>query len=475
LSGPDLPERGEPLPEGDEAAPPGVRAMAVVRWALVAVAALSAAGAWIWSVRLPSHATASAVATRYRCPMHPAVVQPDAGACPVCGMDLVPVSAGGTAPVQPPARVEAAKGKYWCPMHPDVSSDDPEARCDRCGGMKLLPRDEVASGMPGLVPVDVGAEWAHLIGVRTAEVARRSLRPRVRAPATVTVNESAVALVTSRVTGWIEELPVSQAGQRVEKGQVLATIYSPDLLVAQQVYLSGGARTGGAFPVDPTKRLDLLGIAPQDLAQLAESRQVKNALPIRAPAGGFVARRQVQVRQYVQPGAELFQIADLSTVWVIADVFEEDFRRVAPGQRARLRVSARPGEEFAGTVDLVYPAVSPESRSFQVRVALPNPGMKLRPGMTGEVELDLASADGLAVPADAVVDTGDHQYVFVARDAGRFEPRSVRLGARDAAGVEVVEGLAAGDRVVTAANFLIDSESRLRAAAEQFRASPAGR
>lgn len=529
---PDACTAAERLPEGEETPPSGVRIMGTVRWALVALMAAVAAGTWVYWADLGPHIARTAI--RYHCPMHPAVVQERPGECPICGMDLVlvegraaqgPEAAVALAAASPPAK---AQGKYWCPMHPDVASDDPDARCEKCGGMKLVSRDagamakaaaaagagaywcpmhpEVTSddpsatcpkcgGMklmprpgptgkpggpvPGLTPIEISAERTQLMGMRTAQVSRRQLAPQLRTVGFVSANESSLAIITTRFTGWVEDLRVAQSGQRVKKGDVLATVYSPELLTAQQVFLNAvkwtdqrnpqpGAQPGGGLEGEARKRLELLGIARDDIAELSRRGKPFDAMPIRSPVGGYVAKKGALPGLYVQPGTELFQIADLSTVWVVADVYESDMSRIQVGQDGRLLLGAYPGEAFTGRVQFIYPAVNPESRTLQARMEFKNPGLRLRPGMYGDVVIELASAEGLAVPTDAVVDTGELQYVFLVRGGGRFEPRVVRLGARGDGLVQLLEGVSAGDVVVTTANFLVDSESRLRAAVEGF-------
>jgi Cu(I)/Ag(I) efflux system membrane fusion protein len=478
----------EELPEGAEAAPPGVRTMGAVRWALVALMALAAAGSWVYVAGLAP--AGSEAAAQFRCPMHPAVLQPRPGECPICGMDLVAVAAAepaGAAAAAPPgpaasAPAASAPGRFWCPMHPEIASDDPEARCEKCGGMKLLPREPAApqagAAPPGLAPVTIESGRAQLGGVRTAAVERRRVGARLRAVGSVTVDERSVAIVATRFAGWIEELRVRETGVRVEKGQILATVYSPDLLAAQQTFLASRrladpqvlalAPATQGFPVDASRRLDLLGVAKQDVEKIMRAGEVQGTIPIRAPASGWIARKAALEGVYVQPGLELFQIADLSTVWVIAEIHEGDAGAVRVGQRAEFLPAARGSAPASGEVRFVYPAVDPDRRTLQARIVLANPDLALRPGMSGDVLLEAAGADGPAVPRDALVDTGELQYVFVAREGGRFEPRVVRVGARDDEWVQVLAGVAEGERVVTTANFLVDAESRLRAAVETF-------
>jgi len=480
--GPELPRPAgaEDLPEGEEVAPPGVRTMAVVRWAIVALMAFAAAGAWYSFADLGAHAARAAI---YRCPMHPSVVQGSPGSCPICGMDLVRVEGGASPSAQ--AAPAAALGRYYCPMHPEVTSDDPNATCPKCGGMKLVPRPQSGDPggpVPGLARVEVAAERTQLMGMRTARVRRAAVKPSLRTVGFISANESSLAIITARYTGWVQELLVAQSGQRVEKGQVLATLYSPELnsaqlgylnavkWVSQQAQTAAPTLTASGIDSDARKKLELLGVAREDIAEIVRRGSALDALPLRSPVAGYVARKNALPGLYVQPGTELFQIADLSTVWVVADVYESDMNRIKVGQRARLALAAYPGETFGGRVQFIYPAVNPESRTLQARMEFKNPKLRLRPGMYGDVLIELGADEGLVVPSDAVVDTGELQYVFLARDRGRFEPRVVRLGARGEGQVEILEGLSEGDAVVTTANFLIDSESRLRAAVEGFAA-----
>jgi Cu(I)/Ag(I) efflux system membrane fusion protein len=493
--------RDGPQPEAPP--PPGVRTMAVVRWVLVVLMGIIAAGAvfsYFANPRGRSRGAMKAGAEIYYCPMHPQIVQDHPGECPICSMTLVPRPQGAVKPSSTMApttgRGEETKtpaaagtGKYHCPMHPQVTSDNPDAKCDLCGGMKLLPRPAgngaegpEPEGVPGLVPVDIPADRVQNIGVRTARVTRESLVNDFRTVGVVEANERALAQIAPRFSGWIEKLFVAETGQRVKRGQALATIYSPEILQAQQELLtalgwnatsSAPAHHGKAGPLegmvaDARRRLELLGISEQEIDSISKGRQPQRAIAIRSPVEGNVIAKNAVVGMSFSAGATLFEVADLSTVWVIADVYESDVHRVRLGQLARFEASAYPGETFTGKVKFVYPTLDTTSRTLRLRLELKNrPGadsVKLRPGMFGSVMLDMPATTGLMVPSEAVVDTGELQYVFVAKEHGRFEPRRVKLGARFGERFEILEGVAAGETVVTTANFLIDSESRLRAA-----------
>jgi Cu(I)/Ag(I) efflux system membrane fusion protein len=488
-------EGHQQLPEGEEQAPPGTRTMSLVRWGLVVLMAMAAAGAW--GYHLATRASASAAqGQKFVCPMHPQIVTDHKGECPICGMDLVAAGTSATPPMvaatpaaasnamAPPA---GGPAQYTCPMHPEVVTTDPAARCPECH-MKLVPRAPApaadaappaagAEGVRGLVPVELSSDRIQLMGMKTAVASREALTTSLRAAGFVTLNEAGLTSVSLRYSGWVETLQVAQAGQLVQKGEALMTVYSPELVNAQTVFLNAikwaAPRTGSGAPQqatdaerDPRQRLELFGVALEDIDAIVAAGVPQRTVPVRAPARGYVARKNVLKGLFVQAGSEIFQLADLSTVWVLVDVSESDLARVRLGQKATFESSSAPGQRFSGRVQFINPVLSTGSRTLQARVELPNPGLELRPGMFGDVTLETGAAEAVVIPADALVDTGDHRYVFVDRGGGRFEPRAVHTGASGGGKVAVLEGLAAGERVVVKAGFLLDSESRLRAAIE---------
>jgi len=413
---------------------------------LVLAAAGIAAGS-IWHFARGAGAPAVAAERQlYHCPMHPSVVQDHPGQCPICGMTMVPLE---RAPAGPPSATGAA-----------------------------------AAAPPGLTAIDLTPQRVQLIGMKTAVVKRQALGGELRTVGLVEANERALAQVNVRFSGWIQKLLVSATGERVRRGQVLATIYSPEVLRAEQELLvargwKGEAPAGApgrhdhessvaGLETNARQRLELLGIGPQEIDDVLASGKPAEAIAIRSPVEGYVTAKTAVAGVAVQPGTVLFQVADLSTVWVTADIYEQDLARVHVGGKARFEPSAYPGESIAGKVQFVYPTLDPISRALKVRLELRNrfdrSGPRLRPGMSGTVRLDLPTSTGLMVPSQAVVDTGDARYLFVAKPGGRFEPRLVKLGAHAGDNVEVLSGVAEGEVVVTTGNFLIDSESRLRAA-----------
>jgi Cu(I)/Ag(I) efflux system membrane fusion protein len=443
---------GEP-PDGG---PPGLRTAALVRWALVAAMALIAAASVAYKLGWLRHGSSSAAGDEqflWQCAMHPAIVQDHPGECPICGMTLVRRTA---------AEVKRAPAGGPAPATP-------------------------ANGVPGLAPVDLTPERIQLIGMRTAPVQRAALGENLHAVGVVAANERGLAQVSVRFSGWVQQLLVAETGRHVKKGEVLATIYSPDVASAEQELLTarGWAARGGAdahgegAPADPggnlgdlgaaaRRRLELLGIAPSEIDAVVARGKTADSVAIRSPVDGFVTARNVVPGAAVQPGPPLFEVANLARIWVLADVFEQDAARLHLGQKGTLELAAYPGERFEGRVQFIYPTLAATTRTLRVRLELPNRsgpgGVKLRPGMTGNLSLALPAASGLVVPAEALVDTGDHQYVFVATGGGHFEPRAVKAGARVGDRVQIASGVSEGETVVATGNFLVDSESRLRAA-----------
>jgi RND family efflux transporter MFP subunit len=394
---------------------------------------------------------------------------------------------------------------YFCPMEPEETALNATDRCPVCN-MKLKARvvdggvavTDTSASMttttkgekptPGLQPVDISADRVQLMGIRTARAVRETHTPSLKAVATIVASERGVSRVHTRVSGWIERVDALETGRHVARGQVLAAIYSPEVYAAAVDHLNavkwgkeeekekkgfttetlrhGDGNTGKNLAGATRKRLALLGVGADEVAAIEKSGEAARQIKVRAPAGGTITRKGAVLGLYVQPGTELFEIVDLSTVWAIAEVLETDAAKIRRGQPAQIRFAAYPGEVFAGKVDFIYPALAAEARALRVRVVLANKTGKLRPGLYGDIALDLPPETGVFVPIEAVVDSGDTQVVFLSRAGGRFEPRRITQGRRIGDRVLVKTGLADGDVVVTTGNFLLDSESRLRTALE---------
>ncbi|OYV40886.1 MAG: efflux transporter periplasmic adaptor subunit [Rhodospirillales bacterium 20-64-7] len=338
-------------------------------------------------------------------------------------------------------------------------------------GMAYLPvyADEGSqSDPPGTVRITPGR--LQTLGVRTAAVVVRPAATNpVRATALLQFDERRLATITTRVPGWIEHLAVAATGDPVHRGEILAEIYAPDLVASEQEYLVA-ARMGAAFGTASIERLRAQGIPMAEIARLRRSGRSARRIAIVAPADGVVIDKPVQEGTRVDAGQPLYKTADLSKLWLIAQVQEQDLGRIVPGERALATFVAFPGRTFEGRVEFIYPTLSTETRTAKVRIVLPNPDGTLRSGMYATVQIDAApgGAPVLSVPNSAVLDNGTRQVVLIARGGGRFEPRTVRLGVRGQDWDQVLDGLRRGEQVVVDANFLIDAESNLNAALQSF-------
>jgi multidrug efflux pump subunit AcrA (membrane-fusion protein) len=300
----------------------------------------------------------------------------------------------------------------------------------------------------------------------------QTLPATLRASARIEVNERGQHVIAPRFEGWVERLQVNTTGQAVAAGQPLFEVYSPDLATAQQEYtlVAGNPNLKGLADAALT-RLRNWGIAESEIKALAAGGTVRArpTVTFRAPVSGVVVEKKAVAGMRFMAGEALFQIADLSRVWVVADVPEQDAARLRLGQAAKVQVDALPGSTLQGRVDFIAPLLKNETRTLSVRVELPNPGQRLRPGMYANLLLESGGSEKLlTVPNSAVLDSGRRQMVLVERGEGRFEPREVSLGQRGDERVAVLSGLKEGERVVVAANFLIDAESNLKAALGGF-------
>jgi Cu(I)/Ag(I) efflux system membrane fusion protein len=316
-------------------------------------------------------------------------------------------------------------------------------------------------------PVELEPERIATLGVRIERAMRETVAKPLRAVATVVPDEARVSHVHTRVAGWIEQLRANTTGQRVRAGQDLAGIFSQELLSTQNEYLSA-RRTSGASPqsmvVQSARfRLGVMGMTDAEIRAIETSGEPRRLVTITAPRAGVVVHRGVSVGTAVDPSTELLTIADLSIVWVFAEVPEADIPGVEPGTAAELEFAGSRRAPFEAKVEFLYPTLSERTRTLRVRFSVDNPDGSLRPGLYGTAEFRVKPREAITVPRDAIVDTGAVQHVFVVLDGHRFVPRTVKLGARLDDRVEVHEGLREGEAVVASGVFLIDSESRLRA------------
>lgn len=384
--------------------------------------------------------------------------------------DLFPGKAAGVAPTTVAARTE-----YYCPMHPQQRSDRP-GNCPICS-MQLVPMDTRAAVGPEPA-VRITPQRQQLTGVRTEPAVIRRLSWEVRTAGKVAFDESKISHIHTKVAGFIEHVYVDYVGKTVKQSEPLFTLYSPDLVATQEEFLialkSRQALRGSSFPwitrgsedliEAARRRLALWDISDEQIRTLETTGKVARTLTIHSPVGGVVTERAAYHHgRHVTPETDLYTIVDLSTVWVLGDIYEQDLPHVRSGQQVTVELPfAGRTRARTGRISFVSPTLNAATRTVPVRVELTNPDFSLRPEMWVNFSTRVDLGNRLAVPDEAVLDTGSQQYVFVDKGEGYFEPRTVEVGVQAGGFREIRDGLRAGERVVTAANFLLDSESRLK-------------
>ena len=435
---------------------------------------------------------AAKTAEQYTCGMHPFILSDKPGNCPICGMALTkiegPAAPGGaTSASSAPAKTPSGGGRkilfYRNPMNPMVTSPTP-AKDEM--GMDYVPvyEDEArgsgagATTPEGYATVRVGAERVQLAGIRSAPATRETISRPVRAAGLVVPDERRVRRVQAKIDGWVEKLHATFTGQLVTKGQPLLEIYSPELVATQREYLlaRAGVERMKESPYQDARemssglaqaarmRLKLFDVPESFIEELERTGKVRRTVTLNAPVSGYVTGKEIFEGTRVSPGMDLLTVTDLSRVWIEADLYEYEAQSVRVGQTATLETVADPGTKLKGRVSFVYPTFSPETRTLKVRFEFPNPGLRLKPQMFANVLLDLHSVTGVVVPDSALIETGTRAIVFVDAGDGSFEPREVKVGVRGGGKAQVLSGVKAGENVAVGANFLLDSESKLRAA-----------
>lgn len=409
---------------------------------VVILLASAAGGGWfLWQKKQPGTATEQKAAQGkqlYTCAMHPFIIKDRPGTCPICAMELIKKIDG------------AAEG--------GTQTAEQKQQAEMLGHVSLSPTQMV------------------MANVATVAATQSSLNKEINAVGIVQFDQSRQTKVTAWIAGRIDKLNINTVGAYVGKNQPVAEIYSPDLVATQQEYLlavksreqlknspiSSISQSGEGLVESSKQRLMLFGVKESQIAALEKSGKPNIRLPIYTPLSGTVIEKMVQQGQYVNTGDVMFNIADLSTVWVEVEVYENEFANIKIGQKAEIYSQSFPGKPFSGRVTFIYPFLDPKTRTVKARVVMPNPGMKLKPDMFVNASIKVPLGSTIVVPVTAVVDTGKRQVVWVEMSPGMFEPRDVQVGQQTDDKVQILSGLKLGDKVAVSGGYLIDSESQLK-------------
>jgi Cu(I)/Ag(I) efflux system membrane fusion protein len=397
-------------------------------------------------------------------PMRPSEHFEKPGKSPFMDMQLTPKCPeppGGAFAAGAPTASAESKPQYWYdPMHPVEHFDKPGK--SPFMDMQLVPK-YAKDAAPGSIAVD--SRVVQNLGLRLAKVEQGSFARVVDTVGSVAVDEHRIEVVQVREPGWVERLEVRAAGDPVRRGQLLAGIYSPDLLATQQELLIALGSNDPKLIEASRRRLALFGLSETQIVRVEKTQQVERRVDYYAPFDGYVMDLGARQGAEVQPGAMLFQLADLQSVWVTAEVPETQAAWLKAGDRAQIEVPALPGERFEGQVDYLYPELTQATRTLKVRVVVKNPHKHLRPGMFAAAHFQsMTQTQALTVPSEAVIKTGMRSFVILADDDTHFRPTRVRVGAEQGGRSEILEGLTLGQSVVASGQFLIDSEANLRGA-----------
>ena len=380
-----------------------------------------------------------------------------------------------------PAETKREPLFYRSPMNPDVTSDVP---AKGPMGMDYIPvyADDEASGPPGTVSID--PVTVQNIGVRTALAKVGTIARQIHTLGRVDYDEQRITRLHPKTQGWVEELRIGTTGEAIDNDEILLSIYSPQLVSSQREYLLAlnNLETLGDSPYEDVRRgatelvetslerLRLMDVPEHQIHELTESREVSKFLHIHSPANGIVVNVGVRNGQFITPQTEMYMIADLSTVWVFVDIFEEELSWVSVGDEAEMRVTAIPGTVLTGELTYIYPYQESKTRTIKARLEFDNKDLRLKPNMFADVTIQASPRENVVVvPNEAVVRSGLREQVFVVREPGKFEPRPVEVGLSGGGFTEIRSGVADGEEVVVSAQFLIDSESKLREAASKMR------
>src|SRR5437763_7949176 len=410
----------------------------------------------------------------YTCTMHPSVHSKDPGKCPICSMDLVPVMKKESGEATPQPQGEEIKGG---------EKKAPSSEMQGMPGMPGMKEGEMKGGeKPSEFVVPV--ERQQQIGVRYAKVERKPLRHTIRAVGLIVPDKTRNWQFVSRVDGYVQKLDVTGPGELVDKNAPLLSIYSPDLLTSEREFVellrmrdqakSKDARETPQRLIESAKRrLQLWNVTEQQIADLEKTRKASETLTLLSPFRGVVQSVPVEQGKSVKPGDLLVEVADLSVVWLWAEFYENELSMLQTGQKIAVTAKSYPGQNFDGTLSLIDPFLDATKRTAKVRIDIPNPDFKLRPGMYVNAELEMDMGAALTIPVSTVMPTGTRSVVFVDKGEGKLEPRIVQLGTKYGDIYEVKSGLQESEGTVASANFLIDAESKVQGALKAFEETPA--
>lgn len=407
----------------------------------------------------------------WTCAMHPSVKMKEPGSCPICGMDLTPVAKRTSSEPEGPSDATEEKSESS-----DTEDMDGMQTQDHSMHGTGIPKADT-SGDESRSEFTVSPRRQQLIGVRTEPATIRSVDKLIRTVGVVKLDETRIEHIHVKFSGWIDKVFVDYTWQHVSKGEPLFSVYSPELVSTQEEYLlalrSNDILRGSDFPdisegasslLEATKRrLRLWDVSENQIREIAETGRVKDSITVYSPVSGHVAEKNAYENMYVEPGTTIYTIADHSRVWVDVDIYENEIPLISLGERATMTLASYPGEEFPGRVTFITPHLDNKTRTVKVRLEFPNPDLKLLPEMYGDVSFEIPLGEKLSIPASAVIRTGTQDIVFVDKGGGTMQIRRVELGGKAGNYYEVLKGLKEGEMVVTRANFLIDSESKIQA------------
>ncbi len=408
----------------------------------------------------------------YTCGMHPEIISDEPGLCPICEMNLTPIKNDN--------KKSSGERKiiYWrAPMDPNEIYDAPGKSKM---GMDLVPVYEDEAGGSGIVTID--PEVQQNMNIKTAKVEVKQLSSKVTTNGVLATNETSEYIVTTRINGWIEKLYVNYTGQQISKGSKLMDIYSPELVSAQQELLTALSyqnsvnesslksirESGNELVKNSMRKLELLEVSDDEIKRLIDTREVKTYLTLYAQKSGTVLEKNIVDGQKVMGGMPLLKIANLSTLWLMADIYEYELAKVKVGSKASVIFNFLPGKIYEGRVSFIYPTLDTKSRTVKIRIELNNRG-ELKPSMFANITIegeDLGKKP--VVPENAIIRSGLKDVVIISLGDGKFKPQEVKLGGYANGYYQVLSGLSEGNTIVTSAQFLIDSESNLKSAINQF-------